>query len=92
MWTNDGNENLKEPLELQFMAQLKQLKSAEYFNCLGNMITNDARCTRDIKSGLSWQKQHSTGRRLFTCKLDLNLKKKLVKCYNCSIALYGAET
>ena len=28
----------------------------------------------------------------FTSTLDLNLKKKLVKCYIWSIALYGAET
>jgi hypothetical protein len=29
---------------------------------------------------------------LFTSKLDLNLRKKLVKCYIWSIALCGAET
>jgi hypothetical protein len=29
---------------------------------------------------------------LFTSKLDLELRKKLVKCYSWSIALYGAET
>jgi hypothetical protein len=29
---------------------------------------------------------------LFTNKLDLNLRKELVKCYIWSIALYGAET
>jgi hypothetical protein len=29
---------------------------------------------------------------LFTSKLDLELRKKLVKCYIWSIALYGAET
>ena len=29
---------------------------------------------------------------LFTSKLDLNLRKKLVKCYVWSMALYGAET
>jgi hypothetical protein len=29
---------------------------------------------------------------LFTSTLDLELRKKLVKCYVCSIALYGAET
>ena len=28
----------------------------------------------------------------FTSKLDLNLRKKLVKCYVWSMALYGAET
>jgi len=29
---------------------------------------------------------------LFTSKLDLNLRKKLVKCYIWNMALYGAET
>ena len=29
---------------------------------------------------------------LFTSKLDLNLRKKLRKCYVWSMALYGAET
>ena len=29
---------------------------------------------------------------LFISKLDLNLRKKLVKCYIWSITLYGAET
>ena len=29
---------------------------------------------------------------LFTSKLDLYLRKKLVKCYIWSMALYGAET
>jgi hypothetical protein len=28
---------------------------------------------------------------LFTSKLDLELRKKLVKCYSWSIAVYGAE-
>ena len=28
---------------------------------------------------------------LFTSKLDLNWKKKLIKCYIWSMALYGAE-
>jgi len=29
---------------------------------------------------------------LFTRKLDLNLRKKLVKCYIWSMTFYGAET
>jgi hypothetical protein len=29
---------------------------------------------------------------LFTSSLDLNLRKKLLKCYIWAIALYGAET
>ena len=31
-------------------------------------------------------------RAIFTSTLDFELRKKLVKCYNWSIALYGAET
>jgi len=44
-----------------------------------------------LNPGLPWQRQHST-RRLFTSKLDLNLRKKLVKCCIWSLALYIAET
>ena len=29
---------------------------------------------------------------LFNSKVDLNLRKKLIKCYIWSMALYGAET
>ena len=29
---------------------------------------------------------------LFTSKLDLNLRKKLIKCYIWSMALYGVKT
>ena len=29
---------------------------------------------------------------LFTSKMDLNLRKKLIICYILSMALYGAET
>ena len=45
-----------------------------------------------LNPGLPWKKLHSTRRRLFTSTLDLNLKKKLVKCYIWGMALYGAET
>jgi len=44
-----------------------------------------------LNPGLPWQKQHST-RRHFTSKLNLNPRKKLVKCHIWSIASYDAET
>jgi hypothetical protein len=56
------------------------------------MITNDARCTREIKSIITMAKAAFNKKILFTSKLDLNLRKKLVKCYIWSLALYGAET
>jgi hypothetical protein len=51
-----------------------------------------ARCTREIQSGIAMAKAAFYMRTLFTSKLDLNLRKKLVKCYVWSIALCGAET
>ena len=46
-----------------------------------------------LNRGLSWAKgTFSNKKTLFNRKLDLNLKKKLVKCHNWSIALYGDET
>jgi hypothetical protein len=75
------------------MIDEKQLANVEYFNYLGSMITNDARCTREIKSRIAMAKAaFNKKRNLFTSKLDLNLRKKLVKCYIWSITLYGAET
>jgi hypothetical protein len=64
----------------------------EYFNHLGTMI-KDARCTSEIKSRTAMVKTaFSRKKNLLTSKLDLNLRKKLVKWYIWSIALYGAET
>jgi hypothetical protein len=56
------------------------------------MVTNDARCTHEIKSRIVMAKAAFNKKTLFTGKLDLDLRKKLVKCYIRSRALYGAET
>jgi hypothetical protein len=43
------------------------------------MITNDARCTREIKSRIAMAKAAFNKKKtLFNSKLDLNLRKKLV--------------
>jgi hypothetical protein len=81
------------PYPIKFMIDQKQLENVEYLNYLGSMITSDARCTREIKSRNAMAKTaFNKKKNLFTSKLDLNLRKKLVKCYIWSIALYGAET
>jgi hypothetical protein len=49
---------------IQIMIDKKQLENVEYLNYLGSMISNNARCTCESKSGLPWQKQHSARRRL----------------------------
>ena len=65
----------------------------ESFKYLGSMLTNDGRCTCEIKSKIAMEKAAFNKKRaLFTSTLDLKLRKKLVKCYIWSIALYGAKT
>jgi hypothetical protein len=46
------------------------------------MITNDARCTGEIKSRFAMAKaEFNKKKTLFTSKLDLNLRKKLLNFY-----------
>ena len=57
------------------------------------MLTDDGRYICEIKSRIAMAKAaFKKKKNLFTSKLDLNLRKKLVKCYVWSMALYGAET
>ena len=75
------------------MIDQKQLENVGCFKYLGSLLTNDGRCTREIKSRIAMAKAaFSKKKTLFTSKVDLNLRKKLIKCYIWSMALYGAET
>jgi hypothetical protein len=50
------------------------------------------RCTCEIKTRIAMAKAAFNKKRaLFTNKMDLELRKKVIKCYIWSIALYGAE-
>jgi hypothetical protein len=83
----------RKPSPIKIMIHRKQPENMEYFSHLGSMITNDARCTREIKYRIAMAKAaFNKKKNFFTSKLDLNLRKKLVKYYIWSIALYGAET
>ena len=75
------------------MIDQKQLENVESFKSLGSILTNDGRCTCEIKCRIAMAKAAFNKKRtLFTNTLDLELRKMLVKCYVWSIALYGAET
>jgi hypothetical protein len=58
------------------------------------MLTNDERCTCEIKPRIAMAKvAFNKKRALFTNKINLELRKKLVKCYIfiMLVALYGFE-
>jgi len=57
------------------------------------MITNDARCTLEIKCRFAITKAaFNNEKNLFISKLDLKIRQTLRKCYIWSIALCLAET
>jgi hypothetical protein len=66
----------------------------ESFKYLGRILTNDGKYTCEIKCRIAMAKAafNKKKKNFFTDTLDLELRKKLMKCYVWSIALYGAET
>jgi len=83
----------RQPSPVTNMIDQKQLENVECFKYLDSMLTNDGRCTCEIKSKIAMAKAaFNKKKNLFTSTLDLNLRKKLIKCYIWSMALYGAET
>ena len=68
----------REPSPVHIMTDQKQLENVEYFNYLCNMITN-ARCTREIQGRIAMTKAvFTTKKSVFTSKLDINFRKKLL--------------
>jgi hypothetical protein len=63
------------------------------FTYLGTLLTNDGRSTCEIKARIAMGKAaFNNERALCISKIDLEMRKKPVKCYIWSIAIYGAET
>jgi hypothetical protein len=63
----------REAAPFHIMIDQNLLENVEYFNCLGSMITNNARCTRAIKSGIAMTNAaFSRKKTFFASKLDVN--------------------
>jgi hypothetical protein len=75
------------------MIYKKQLENMESFKYFGRILTNDGRCTGEIKCRIVMAKAAFDKRRaLLTSTLDLELRKKLLKCYIWSMDLCCAKT
>jgi hypothetical protein len=64
----------KAPSPIRIVVHQNQTESVEYFNYLDSMITNDARCTCEIKSNISVAKAAFNKKdTLYTSKLDIKV-------------------
>ena len=69
------------PSAVWIMINQKQLENVDYFYYLGSMITDDARCTFEIKLRISMAKaafKKKKKKNLVTSQLELSVRKKLV--------------
>jgi len=63
------------------MLDQKQLENVESFKYLSIILTNDGRCTCEIKCRIAMAKAAFSKKRvLFVGTLDWELRKELVKC------------
>ena len=82
----------RQPFPVKIMKDQTQLENVESFKYLGSILPNDGRCTCEIKCRIVMAKAAFNKKKaVFTGTLDLEMRKKLVKCYIWSITLYGAK-
>jgi len=82
----------RHPSPVQVMIDQKQPETVVYFSWVA-VITNGARCTQEIKFRIDMAKTAFDKKKtLFTSKLDLKIRKKVVQWFIWIIILYGPQT
>ena len=79
----------RQPSPVQILIDQKQLENVEYFNYLSSMITNDARCTHEIKYRIAVAK--AAFNKTFHQQTGLKFKEKTSKVLHLECRFYGAE-
>ncbi|XP_071823117.1 uncharacterized protein [Apostichopus japonicus] len=71
----------------------KELEQVRHFKYLGSLLAEDVNCETEIRARVAMAKEtfkpHNS---LFTASLELQLKKRLMKCFVWGVFLYGSET
>jgi hypothetical protein len=71
----------RQPFPVKIMIDQKQLENVKSFKYLDSILTNGERYTCEIKCRIAMAKAAFNKKRaLFAGTLDLELRKKLVKC------------
>ncbi|MGX9339111.1 hypothetical protein, partial [Pantoea dispersa] len=79
--------------ELRIKIGDETVEEVKEFSYLGSKITEDGRSKVDIRSRLAQAKKAFLSKRnLMVSNMGLESRKKLLKTYIWSIALYGCET
>ena len=67
---------------LQIKVNNRELKQVDHFMYLGSVLSRDGYCTREIMMRIVMAKEAFNRKiSLSTCKPNIDLRKKLVRCY-----------
>ena len=79
--------------KLNFYVDGQQVEQVSQFRYLGSLMSEDGYCTKEIQSRIEMAKEvFMEKKKLFTGKMNMELKKRIMKCLVWSVALYAAET
>jgi len=69
------------------------LEQVQQFRYLGSSITEDGYCDKEIRSRIGLAKvKFMEKKKILTSKMNLDLRKRIVKCLVWSVALYASKT
>jgi len=82
-----------EAKQLKLCVDGNKLEQARQFCYLGSILTDDCTCHTEIKRKIAMGKSAFLKRKeLLRGKMNIMLKKRIVKCFTWSVVLYGSET
>jgi len=78
---------------LTILIEGRKLDHVEQFVYLGSLVTEDGRCTKEVRRRIALGKTTFSKRKeLLRGSLSLGLKKRMVRVLVWSVVLYGSET
>jgi len=79
--------------QMKIYIDAREVEQVQQFKYRGSIITEDGHCEKDLNSRNAMRKNaFTTKKTLLTSRMDVELRKRIVKCTAWSVALYGAET
>lgn len=84
---------VNEPEDMTVITKHGKIEQVKKYRYLGTLLTEDWRSETEVRMRIAMAKEAFTRKKtLFCSSLNLELRKRLVKCYVWSIFLYGCET
>ena len=83
----------RKPKKIDIRIKDESAEQVDSFKYLGCIISSNLNCCQKVKQRIATAKEAFNSKRSIFCgPLKKELRKRLVKCFVWSVALYGAET